>query len=150
MRADGSLRWAEGFHNLVVDEGLDEMLQQVYKGVGFVSAQFVGLTDASPTFAAGDTMASHAGWAELTPYSESVRELYFPDAASGGSAVNPTNKAIFNITSSATLGGAFISTDDTKGGTAGILIGGGTFPSDQDVESGDVLTIETTVTITSV
>ncbi|GAG46997.1 unnamed protein product, partial [marine sediment metagenome] len=33
-----------------------------------------GLTDGTPTPAAGDTMASHGGWTEVVAYDEGVRQ----------------------------------------------------------------------------
>ncbi len=150
-RKDGSLRWAEGFNNLVVNEGLQDILDKIFvAGASYTAIHFVGLTDASPTIAAGDTMASHAGWVELTDYDEATREVYTIATASAGSSNNSASPAIFTINDAITIGGAFLTTDSTKGGTSDILVGVGAFSADRVAESGDVVTVETTVTMVSV
>ena len=149
-RKDGSLRWADHFNNLVVNEGLQDILDKIFvTGASYTAAHFVGLTDASPTIAAGDTMASHAGWVELTDYDEATRETYTLATASAGSANNSASPAVFNIDSTITIGGAFLTTDNTKGDTSGILVGVGAFAADRVAESGDIVTVETTVSMVS-
>ena len=70
---DGNLKWSEDFTNLVTNVGLDDILDKYLKGSAYTAAFYVGLTDGTPTVAAGDTMASHAGWVEVTAYSEANR-----------------------------------------------------------------------------
>lgn len=148
---DGKLKWAEEVDNLVVNTGLDEVLEQFFNGSAYTATHYVGLTDGTPTVAAADTMASHAGWAEVTSYSEANRVTYNPAAAASQSIDNSASKASFSINGTATVGGAFLSTDNTKGGTAGILIGVAAFdaPGDRSVVNGDTLQVTITVTATS-
>src|SRR3990172_6860164 len=63
---DGKVLWVDEFDNLVVNVGLDDNLDKHFKGSGYTAAWYVGLTDGTPTFAAGDIMSSHAGWVEVT------------------------------------------------------------------------------------
>jgi len=145
---DGNLKWEDVIENLVVNEGLDDILDKYYKGSSYTAAHYVGLTDGTPTFAAGDTMASHSGWAEVTAYSETVRQTFSPGTVSGQSVDNSASKAVFSINATATIGGAFLTTNNTKGGTTGTLVGGGAFSGgDKALTSGD--TLEVTVTATA-
>jgi len=118
---DGRLKWKAEAHNLVVTVGLQHILDVVFAGSTQVNPWYVGLTAGSPSPAAGDTMASHAGWTEFTTYSESVRQTY-TDARTGQSVDNDASKAAFSINGSGTVGGAFLVSDSTKGGSSGTLL----------------------------
>lgn len=144
---DGKLVWVEEFDNLVVTAGLNDSLDKHFKGSTYTAAWYVGLTDGTPTFAAGDTMSSHAGWTEITAYSESNRPTLSLGTVSAGSVDNSASKAQFTISGTTTVGGAFLATDNTKGGTSGTLYGGGAFSEgDRSVVSGDVLNVTVTLT----
>ena len=147
---DGVLKWADDAYNLVVNVGLDEYLQRIWKSSTFTASDFVGLTDAAPTIAAADTMASHAGWVELVPYSEGTREAFTPGTVASQSVDNAASKASFSITSTATIGGCFASDNSTKSGTAGILIGVAAFSGgDKAVANLDTLNVTLTSTAAS-
>lgn len=147
---DGNLKWVEEFDNLVVNTGLDDYLDKYYKGSAYTAAHYVGLADGTPSFAAGDTMASHAGWTEITAYSEANRQTYSPGTVSGQSVDNSASKAVFSINGSTTIGGAFLSTDNTKGGSTGTLVGGNAFTGgDRSLGNGDTLNVTVTASLTS-
>ena len=147
---DGKLIWEDRFKNLVVNVGLDEYLQQIYKGSTYTASHFVMLTDGTPTFAAGDTMASHAGWVEDQNYSEAVRQTYTPGTVASQSVDNSASKAVFSINASATVGGAALTTVNTKGGTTGILMGGNAFTGgDRSLQNNDTLNVTVTASMTS-
>lgn len=145
----GRLKWKDTAPNLVVDEGLDELLNRSYNGATVADA--VGLTDGTPTIAAGDTMGSHAGWAEVTAYDEAARPALNMGTAASQSIDNSANKANYTIsTNGTTIGGAFISTDNTKGGTTGILIAGAAFDAgDKTIDAADTLAVTVTATASS-
>ena len=154
----GNLKWTDEFDNLVVNEGLDDYLEQYYNGSTYTAAHFVGLTDGTPTFAAGDTMSSHAGWVERVEYqavegspAASVRPAYVPAAAASQSLSNTASKAVFVMTvNSTTIGGAFLSTSSVKGGTAGTLVGGNAFTGgDRVLSLDDTLNVTVTASMTS-
>lgn len=140
--------WAEEFDNLVVNVGLDDSLDKHLKGSAYTAAWYVGLTDGTPSFAAGDTMASHAGWTEVTAYDEAARQTLTLGSVSGQSVDNSASKAVFTIDSnSTTIGGAFVVTDNTKGGSSGTLYGGGAFTAgDKVLDDNDVLNVTVTCT----
>lgn len=140
----GGLRWADANFNRVVNTGLDNILD-----VGLASqTRYVGLADGTPTTAAGDTMASHAGWTEITAYSETVRQTYTDAGVSSQSCTNSASKAQFSINGTTTTGGAFLTTDNAKSGTAGTLVSVEAFTEgDRSVVSGDTVSVTITYTI---
>lgn len=145
--SDGKLKWEDRFHNLVVDEGLDDSLDKHLKGSSYTATFFVGLTDGAPTPAAGDDMTTHGGWAEATPYSEGVRETLTLGSVTAQSVDNSASKASFSINTGDTVGGAFVTTDNTKGGSSGILYGIGAFTGgDRIVANNDTLNVTVTLT----
>lgn len=144
----GRQKWVEVFDNLVVDVGLDEYLQRIYKSAAFTASDFVGIK-ATGAIVAGDTMASHAGWVELTIYSNATRPAFTPGAVASQSVDNSASKAVFNIDAGGTVTGAFIADNNTKGGTTGILLGGGEFASSRTVANGDTLNVTMTASLTS-
>jgi len=143
---DGNVKWTKKIEkNLIVNTGLDDALDKWLKGSAYTAGFYVGLTDGAPTAAAGDTMASHAGWSEVVDYSESVRQTLTLGAVSGQSVDNSASKATFSINGTTTVGGAFVTTDNTKSGTSGTLISIVDFTGgDQSLSDGDTLNITNT------
>ncbi len=146
---DGRLKWVEEFDNLVTTEGLNDSLDKHLKGSAYTATWYVGLTAATPTFAAGNTMASHVGWTESVAYSNATRPALTLGSVSGGSVDNSASKASFNINATATIGGAFVVANSTKGGTTGVLYGGGAFSANRDMLNGDTLNVTVTATATA-
>ena len=143
----GKLKWSDVVENLVVNVGLNDVLDKYLKGSAYTAAFYVGLTDGTPTVAAADTMASHAGWIEVVAYTEAVRQTLTLGTVASQSVDNSASKAAFSINGTATVGGAFVSTDSTKSGTAGILYGAGAFTGgDKAVSNGDTLNVTVTCT----
>ncbi len=148
--ADGALKWAEEFHNVVVTTGLNELLTDTFKASTYTAAWYVGLTAATPSFVAGDTMASHGGWTESAAYSEGARQTLTLGSVTSGSVSNSASKAVFSINGSATVGGAFVANNSTKSGTTGVLYGGGAFTEgNRSVVSGDTLSVTVTLSVTA-
>lgn len=144
--AEGNLKWEDTIKNLVVDGGLNDSLDKYFKGSTYTAVHYVGLTDGTPTVAAGDTMASHVGWVEVTAYDEAVRQTATWGAVSGKSVDNSASKATFTISANATtIGGAFLATNSTKGGGTGTLYGGGAFTAgDKTLDDNDILYVTVT------
>lgn len=145
---NGILKWRDTIKNLVVDVGLDDVLDKYLRGSTYSAVHYVGLTDGTPTVVAGDTMASHTGWVEVTAYDEAVRQTATWGTVSGKSVDNSASKAVFTISTNATvLGGCCLCTNSTKGGTSGILYGAGAFTAgDKTLDDGDVLNVTVTAT----
>jgi hypothetical protein len=144
---DGDVIWVEDGFNLIVDTGINDALDKWLKGSTYTAAFYVGLTDGTPTAAAGDTMASHAGWVEITAYDEANRQTLTLGSVSAKSVNNSASKAAFTISASTTVGGAFLTTNNTKGGSTGTLISVKAFTGgDRAVADDDVLNVTVTVT----
>ena len=154
--AQGNIKWTAENHNLVVNGGLQDMLTQYFTGSGYTAAWYVGIYgDAvSNNPAAGDTMASHAGWTEVTAYSQATRPAaVFGSATTADPSVinNASAPATFSINGTTVVGGAFLTSDNTKGGTTGVLFSAADFqaPGDRSVVSGDTLTVTYTYSQTA-
>lgn len=145
----GTLKWRDVIvDNLIVDTGLNEILEQVWKGSAYTASHFVGLTDTNPTVDATDTMASHIGWIEITDYSETVRETLTLGTVAAQSVDNSLSQASFSITGAPTIGGLFLTTNNTKAGSTGILMGAGAFTGgDKTLAAGDTLNVTATLTM---
>lgn len=142
---DGNLKWSEDVHNLVTNEGLNDALSKYFKGSAYSASFFVGLKGTG-TAAAGDTLASHAGWTEVSGYTGNRQALVL-GAVSGQSVDNTASKAEFPITGAATVAGAFLATIAT--GTGGTLYGVADFTTARTVENGDTLRVSVTLTAAS-
>jgi hypothetical protein len=97
-------------------------------------------------------MASHAGWTEQTGYSQATRPACtFGTATTADPSVitNSLAAAAFSINATATIGGAFLTSNNTKSGTTGILFSAAAFaaPGDRNVVSGDTLSVSYTFSL---
>jgi hypothetical protein len=143
---DGNLKWEEKAHNLVVNEGLQNMNDEYFTGSTYTAAWYLGLVDgpgAGNTYAAGDTLASHSGWTENTDYSGDRKAVTFgtPTTADPSVIDNSGSPSQFSMTGTATIAGAFLASVDT--GTSGVLFSVSNFqsPGDRAVVSGDTLNV---------
>lgn len=145
---NGVEKWRDTIENIVVNAGLDYALDAALSGGTPITSWFLGLTDGTPTVAAGDTMASHAGWVEVTAYDEATREAWTDAGPSSQSVSNSGSPAQFTISAdSTTVGGAFLASVSTKGGTTGTLYAAGAFTAgDKSLDDGDTLDVTATFT----
>jgi hypothetical protein len=153
---DGNLKWSADTKNLVVNAGLAYMAGTALTSVTQITAWYIGLygAGASNTPAAGDTMSSHAGWTEVTPYSNATRvQATFVTATTANPSVvtNSASPATFNINATSTVGGAFLTSGSAKGGTTGTLFSAADFasPGDRSVVSGDILSVTYTFSLSA-
>jgi hypothetical protein len=143
--SQGNLKWSDEGKNLIVNTGLDFLLQNDI----VASTLYIGLTDATPTIAAGDTMASHSGWTEVTAYSEAARPAWGQGAASGGVTTN-SSAVTFTANGTTNVGGGFLGTNATKGGTAGTLFSvKAASEGNRSLVSADTLDVTISLTVTS-
>jgi hypothetical protein len=122
--------------------------------VAQITTWYLGLygAGASNTPAAGDTMSSHAGWTEVTAYSNANRvtaTLATATTANPSVVTNSASPASFSINGTATVGGAFLTSNNTKGGTTGTLFSAADFgsPGDRSVVNGDTLSVTYTFSL---
>jgi hypothetical protein len=137
--ADGMLKWVEEYDNLVTTEGKNDIIDKYFKGSAYTAAWFLGLKGTGSA-AAGDTLASHAGWSEVTPYAGNRPAITFGTTSSGS---NTATAVSYSINASATVAGAFAASVNT--GTAGKLYSAGDFAASRSVISGDTLNVTLTV-----
>ena len=147
--ADGQEKWSDTFHNLVVNQGLQDMNSKYFAASGYTSAWFLGLIQgpgSGTTFAAGDTLASHAGWTELVPgtaYTGNRKAVTFGTATTADPSVisNSAAPSSFSMLINGTVvAGALLSSVDS--GTSGILFSAGDFTGgDKTVDNGDTLNV---------
>lgn len=152
--ADGNIKWTHAEDNLVVNVGLQDMNTQYFTGSSYTAAWYLGLiTGPGVTTSATDTMGSH-GWTEFTGYSQATRvTATFGSATSANPSVisNSGSPAAFSVNATGTVGGAFLTSNNTKSGTTGILFSEKAFssPGDRSVVSGDTLTVTWTFSLTA-
>lgn len=127
--------------NGITNEGMNKLLDVMFHAVAALSTWYIGLITDPPTLAAGDTLASHAGWTEFTDYTGNRLE-WTEGAASGRSITNATT-VDFPITGSGTVAGAFLASVAT--GTSGTLWSTGLFNADVVVQNGDTLKVTYTL-----
>jgi hypothetical protein len=148
--ADGKLKWREVIENVVATAGKNLMLDTAFAGSAYtVVGPYMGLISSTSytAVAAGDTMASHAGWLEAgganaPTYTGNRKTAVWSAATAGGKALSAALS--FAITSSGTVKGAFLCYGTgavaTKDDTGGTLWSAGTFTTgDKAVVNGDTL-----------
>lgn len=149
---DGNVKWTDVAKNLTTNQGRQDMNTKYFKGSAYTAAWYVGLVNNSPTpsYDVTDTMASHAGWVETTAYSGTDRitanfgtattanpSVIANTAGTGGSV------AVFNITGTVTIDGAFLTATQDNSTNTGVLFSVAAFesPGDRSVVSGDTLNV---------
>ena len=152
--AQGNLKWEAESKNLVVNVGLQDMNAKYFTGSAYTATWYIGLygAGASNTPAASDTMSSHAGWTENTGYSNATRPactFATPTTANPSVATNSASPASFTINATSTVGGAFLTSNNTVGGTTGTLFSAADFgaPGDRSVASSDILNVTYTLSL---
>ena len=152
--AQGNLKWEDEAPNLVVNVGLQDMNAKYFTGSAYTAAWYIGIYGAgeSNTPAAGDTMSSHAGWTEVVAYSQATRPACTfgtPTTANPSVATNSASPATFSINATTTVGGAFLTSNNTVGGTTGTLYSAADFsaPGDRAVTNGDTLSVTYTLSL---
>lgn len=147
IRANGDIELLD-FNNDITNEGKNLILDIMFHDQTQIasSSWYIALiSNAGYTaLAAADTMASHGGWTEFTGYSQGTRVAWGPGAPSSQAITNGT-PATFDITSSGTLKGVFVTSGSAKSGTSGKLWATALFSADVPVNNGDQIKITYTV-----
>lgn len=132
--------WIEDVRNLVTTAGKNDLGTKYFAGSAYTAAWYLLLLNASGSIAATDTLATHAGWTESTPYSGNRPQITFGTFASGSSTASPVT---ISITGAATITGAGICS--AASGTSGILYSASNFAGPRTMQAGDSLTVIPTV-----
>jgi hypothetical protein len=140
--------------NLVTTGGKNDLLDKYFAGAAYTATWFAGIVSSVSfsAYAAGDTMASHAGWTEAGAtnapnYTGNRPAITFAAAAAGVKASSSIPAVTF--TASGTVKGLFVTSIVTKDGTTGILYSAGNFTAgDAVVSNGYVMTMTFSATQT--
>ena len=159
---DGNLKWEDKFPNLVVAAGKQLLLDTLLKGSSYsVVGPFLGLTNASLTPAATDTMATLVPTYEFTNYTvggSAVRgtAVFASATSSGTTPTNVTTSTAAAITytitgAGGTVYGCFLNIGGTsaQGNTTGTLYSEGNFSTAKVTTAGDTVSVTYSTTATS-
>jgi hypothetical protein len=162
---DGNLKWEEKFPNLVVAVGKQLLLDTLLKGSAYtVVGPYLGLTNASLTPAATDTMTTLVGGGkEFTNYTvggSAVRgtAVFGSATSSGTTPSNVTTSTASAITytitgAGGTVYGCFLVTgagaSSTQSNTSGTLYSEGNFSTAKVTTAGDTVSVTYSTTATS-
>ncbi len=133
--------------NLVVSEGLTHILSvalgSTAKPAGYYLALFGGATAPAANWTAATFPSVAQEITSLTEgYADATRPVWVPGAAANGSIRNPV-AASLTITTATTLSvtGLALLTNNTRGGTSGVLVSATKFASTRSFQNGDVYQI---------
>lgn len=136
--------------NLVVNEGLNALLDIMFHDTTQISTWYLGVYEGNYTPVAGVTAAAIAGDAtESSAYDETTRPTFDEDVASGQSISNTSNRATFTFNATKTIYGAFLISDAAKTGSGGTLFSAARFSSSKSVVASDQLLLAYTFSAAS-
>ena len=156
LDAEGNLKWEDSIKNLVVTVGKNDLLDKYFSGSAYTAGWYMGLVDNASfsAYAAGDTLASHAGWLEFLSYtiSGSSTNRATPSWGSASAGSKATTATTFTISGTGTVLGAIMCTTQARNtasnGGAGILYSAGSFTGgSRAVASGDSLLVTYTASV---
>ena len=137
----GRIKWREHVTNLVTTGGKNDLLDKYFAGSSYTATWYVGLKGTG-AIAASDTLSSHAGWSEITPYTGNRATISWSAASAGSKTASSVS---FNINAISTIAGVFVTS--VNSGTSGILYSASDFPQSRAVVSGDTQTVTLTVSV---
>jgi len=163
--AQGNLKWTEEFPNLVVAAGKQLMLDTLLRGSSYtVVGPYLGLTNASLTPAATDTMTTLVGggkeFINYTVGGSAVRgtAVFGASSSTGTTPSNVTTSTASAITytitgAGGTVYGCFLVTgsgaSSAQSNTSGTLYSEGNFSTAKTTTAGDTVSVTYSTTATS-
>lgn len=155
---NGEIIWEDEAQNVVTTVGKNLALDTYLAGSSYsVTGPYMGLISSTSfsAVAAGDTMASHAGWLEAgvanaPTYTVPRKTCAWSAASSGSKALS--SALSFSITGTGTVKGAFLvfgsGASATVANTGGTLYSAGLFSGgDRAVINGDTLAVSYTASL---
>jgi hypothetical protein len=148
MLFGGGRRWLEAWQNLVVNEGLNHLLDVTLSGGSQDTSWFVGLLAATPSPLAAWT-ATEIASNDFVAYDEATLQAFTDGGVSGGSMSNTASPAAFTIsTNSSSIGGAYLIGTNAKATPAGTLYAAGAFTGgNKAADDNDTLSVTSTFTM---
>lgn len=127
-------------HNLVVNEGLNHILNVEFNGLTQVTTWYLGIFEGNYTPVSSVTAATIASAStECTAYTASTRPAYVEATSTAQSVTNSASRASFVFNATKTIYGAFLVSTNTKSGTSGALFSAARFGSAKSVTTDDEL-----------
>lgn len=149
-KANGETTPIEYHDNIIVNEGMNKMLNVMFNGSAQVTTWYIGLgKNASYSEVLTETAASVASNATeaTTEYDESTRVEFVEAASSSKSTSNTGNEATFTANTTVSMYLAFLVSVATKGATTGTLFSIANFNAVKNLVDDDVLNVGYTITI---
>ena len=109
------------FSNDIMLAQIDDLLDVYFENGSPAAAWSIGLIGGSSVaITTADSMSSHAGWTEDENYTESTRQAWAPNASASQIIENSTS-VVVTLDADTTIRGAFLTSDNVKGATDGLL-----------------------------
>lgn len=141
-------KWA--CDNLVVNEGLNALLNIMFNSSSQITSWFLGIFQGNYTPVSTDTASVIAtNSTECSSYTSATRPAWTQAAASAQSITNAANRATFTFNASQTIYGAFLISNSTIGGTTGTLFSAAQFSASKNVVNLDQLLLTYTFNASS-
>ena len=145
--ANGDVEPVEIADNIVVNEGLNHILDVVLHAATQITTWYVGIFEGNYTPVSTDVGTNIAtNSTESTAYTEGTRQEYVEAAPSSQSITNSASPATFSINATKTIYGAFLISNSTKGGATGTLLAAARFATSRAVVSSDQILVTYTIT----
>lgn len=136
--------------NLVVNEGLNALLDIMFHGTTQITTWYIGVFEGNYTPVATVTAATiTSASTESTAYDESTRVTWNEAAASSQSITNSANRATFTFNATKTIYGAFLVSASAKSATTGTLFSAAQFSGSKSVVDDDELLLTYSFTAAS-
>jgi len=146
--ADGKLISSEMIHNLMPTVAVDYVLNAAFRGGTAYSNYYMSLYTANRTPVDADTMTLLlADCVEETTYTTTSTNRLLITLPAPSSGVITPSATVFPFTGAATVRGAFITTNITRGNNGGLLISAVLFASAKTMAAGESLSIPSTFTL---
>lgn len=141
--------WVEP--NVVVDEGLEYILDVAMSAASANATHYVGIFSNNYTPQTTDAMATFAGAGVAneitTEVDETARQAWAEVGVAALSITNSAAPAAFTANTTVSAYGAFLSSDSVMDGTTGILVAASKFSAVRSLLTTDVLNVTYTLTI---
>ncbi len=136
--------WSDFFPNGVTTAGGNYLLDAGLRNQTQLANWYIGLISGTgfTALALADTMASHVNWTEFTAYDEATRQAWTPGAAGGMAITNPVRASFTISTNGSLIRGAFLASDNTKGGSSGTLWSTGAIAGNRTMNDGQILRVD--------
>lgn len=138
--------------NLVVDQGLDYIIASAIGEASVISSWYIAPFSGDVTVLDSWTAANFtANATEFTNYSSATRPAWGKDAVASGGVDSFAAKAeIASTQDTQTIRGAALISASGKSNTSGVLMAASRFPSDKNLDTGEILDIGYGLQLTAV